>query len=353
MFRFLRAPALLLAAVLAARAIAASVGPVSLGPAAQSPADDLPGDTIVAVVENRIITFADLDREVGPRLPALAKQARNEQEFYQLRDALVNDVLNEQINRALVVFDFQKDGKRRIPASYIDQFIADTILKKYDGDRLKFLAELRTNGWSQRDYRKHAEEDLIYDIMRGQQSKSETVVSPAKVEAYYNMNKEKYQQEDAVHFRLITFTRADGEDDAHLLGRIQPVLARLKTGEKFEELARTLSDDEARRAKGGDFGWTKKTALKPEFATPAFTLEKGETSGPIVTPEAAYLLYVEDRKAAGLKPLTEVSGEIQKDLAGQLGREAEGRWIAHLRANAYIRVYLPSAPAAAPTRPTP
>jgi peptidyl-prolyl cis-trans isomerase SurA len=345
--RFYRA-SFYLAAVLAARVFAADAPPALLTPNSPPTATDLPADTVVAVVENRIITFDDLRREVLPRLDAVRKTARNEQDFYRLLDELQYDLLNEQINRALVVYDFQKDGKRRIPASYIDQVVAETILKKYDGDRVKFLAELRNNGWSQRDYRKRVEEDLIYDIMRGQQRKSETVISPTRVAAYYNENKDKFLQEDEVHFRLITLTRAAGENDASLLARVQPVLARLKSGEKFDALAREFSNDEIRRAKGGDFGWTKKTDLKPEFAAPAFTQEKGEPSGPIITPEACYLLYVEDRKAAGIKPLAEVSGDIQKELAAQLGREAEARWIARLRATAYIRVYLPPPGASAP-----
>ncbi|MEI6861562.1 MAG: peptidyl-prolyl cis-trans isomerase [Verrucomicrobiota bacterium] len=350
--RLLRAPALLFAVVLSARVFAADSPPALLTPPPPPAGTALPEATIIAKVENRIITLGDVRREVELRVDYIRKNAANEREFYRDLAALQNDMLNELINRALVLIDFQKDGKRKVPASVIDEDIDRQIHStKYNGDRLKFLADLKNNGMSPRDYRKNEEENLIYEYMLGQQRRSETVISPAKVEAYYNAHKDKYQQEDAVRLRLITFTRAEGMDDAQLLARVQSVLARLKAGEKFETLARELTDVQAHRAKGGDLGWTKKTELKPEFATPAFTLDKGEIGGPIVTPEAAFLMLIEDRRAAGLQPLAEVSGEIQKDLATQLGLEAQARYIARLRANAYIRVYEPAAAEPAPGRP--
>ena len=351
--RVSRVPALLLAVVFSARVFAAGSPPPLLTP---TPPAGIPMPeaeaAIIAKVENRIITYADLKSAMASRVPAISSIATNQQDYDRRLEELQNVMLNELINRALVVFDFQKDGKRKIPASYIDDVRERTIQSpEYNGDRLKFLADLKSKGWSMRDYRKNIEEDLIYDIMRHQQRRSETVISPAKVEAYYDANKDKFQQEDAARLRLITFTRADGMDDAGLLARVQTVLARLKAGEKFESLARELTDVAAHRSKGGDLGWNKKADLKPEFAAPAFTLDKGEVGGPIVTPEAAYLLLIEDRKAAGIQPLADVSGEIQRKLADELGREAEARWIARLRANAYIRIYQPSAPEPAPARP--
>jgi peptidyl-prolyl cis-trans isomerase SurA len=282
---------------------------------------------------------------MGPYVDGIRRIAANEREFYRLLEELQNETLNDLINRALVVIDFKKDGKRQIPASYVEEVISRTLQSgKYGGDRSKLHAEIRANGWSEREYRQSVEENIIYEYMRDQQRRSETVISPAKVEAHYNANLEKYQQPDSARLRLITFARAPGVDDTQLLVRVQAVLTRLKAGEKFDAIARELTDIEAHRAKGGDLGWNKKSDLKPEFAGAAFTSAIGEVNGPIVTPEGAYLLLVEDRKTAGRQPLKEVNGEIQQELAAQIGREAEARWIARLRANAFIQIYPPEDP---------
>jgi peptidyl-prolyl cis-trans isomerase SurA len=319
--------------------VVATMTPVS---AAESAAVEGPQATIVAIVENRIITWDEILRKVSPLLDNVRRNARNEKEFNDMRDELISAVLNEQINRLLVVHDFKKEPRRRIPDNAIDDYIVRTVADKFGGDRAKFLQYLAQNGWNTRDYRQQAEEELIYIVMRQQHRKSETVVSPLQVEEYYRAHQDSadFRQVDAVRLRIITLNRQSGEADAPLLARVQPIIARLNAGEKFEAVAREVGDNADNRAKGGDLGWKPKADLSPEFAAPAFTLEKGAFSGPILRAEGCYLIYVEDRKAAGLKPLSEVSSIIQKELADRLGLEAEARWIARLRENSYVRVSL-------------
>ncbi len=340
---------LLLAAALPALASAA-IAPVPEPKPAATGTAALPGATVVAKVEDRIITLDDVRREVYRNVDGLRRRARNEKEFYDMLDQLQNDILNDLINRLLIVHDFKKDGHRRIPASLVDQYVAESLQTEFGGDRTAYLQHLRDNGWTPRDFRQQIEEKLINNIMRLQHRRSETVVSPRQVEDFYNAHKDSadFRQEDAVRLRLITLKRAAGESDPALLARIQPVLARLNAGEKFEALAREVSED-INRNKGGDLGWLKKADMIPQFSTPAFHLEKGAFSGPILVKDerndACYLLYIEDRKAAGLMSLAEVSGDIQKELAAQLGREAEAKWIARLRDSYYVRIYPLASPA--------
>jgi peptidyl-prolyl cis-trans isomerase SurA len=340
--RHLRAHALF-AAVLGVSAHAADSNPALAAPAPAAPPDahSAPlsdSDSVIAVVEDRIITVEDLRREIIPRLDALQASSHSQLEYNKRLDELENDLLNELINRILIVKDFQKDPKRHIPASYIDNEIAETLLNTpFDGDRSKFLTYLRVNGWTLRDYRKKVEEDIIYSVMRNQQHKNESVVSPARIESYYRENQSKFYQEASVHWRMITFNRADGETDAQLLKRAQPALDRLKAGEKFDAVATDLSQDK-QQTHGGDWGWLKKSELSPEFADPLFKLTPGQVSDPIVNTKGCYVVQLVERKDAGTQTLPEVSGEIETILAAQMAREAEDRWIQRLRANAFIKI---------------
>ncbi len=330
---------LLLAAALPALASAA-IAPVPEPKPAAAGTAPLPGATVVAKVEDRIITLDDVRREVYRNVDGLRRRARNEKEFYDMLEQLQNDILNDLINRLLIVHDFKKDGHRRIPASLVDQYVAESLQTEFGGDRTAYLQHLRDNGWTPRDFRQQIEEKLINNIMRLQHRRSETVVSPRQVEDFYNAHKDSadFRQEDAVLLRLITLKRGAGETDAALLARMQPIYARLNAGEKFEVLAREVSED-VYRDNGGEMGWREKSKMIVEFATPAFTLQKGAFSGPILREDACHLLSVVDRKDAGLKPLSAVSGEIQTELAAQLGREAEAKWIARLRDSYYVRIY--------------
>ena len=291
---------------------------------------------IVAIAEDKIITVDDVRREVTPLIPQIQREARNEQEFNQKLDALQDNAIQNLIDRVLIIKDFQKDDKKHVPENFIDNQIADQLNEQFDNDRSKFLAYLRARGTTMRDYRKEVEEDIIYNYMMHQQHKSQSIVSPVRIEQYYKENKDRFYQDDSVHLRLIQLSRASGQSDGELKGQSEAILLRLRSGEKFEDLAKEYSSD-SRRAKGGDWGWMKRSDLKPEFSEPLFAVKKGECSEPVILPEGCFLLYAEDRKYAGIQPLDEVRDQIERILVQQMGREYEDRWLERLRRNGYVK----------------
>jgi peptidyl-prolyl cis-trans isomerase SurA len=291
---------------------------------------------IAAIAEDKIITVDDVRREVTPLLPQLQRESRNEQEFNQKLEALQDNAIQNLIDRVLIIKDFEKDDKKHVPESFVDNQISDQLTEQFDNDRSKFLAYLRARGTTMRDYRKEVEEDIIYNYMMHQQHKSQSIVSPVRIEQYYKENKDRFYQDDSVHLRLIQLTRAAGSTDGDLRGQADSILLRLRSGEKFEDLAKEYSSD-SRRAKGGDWGWMKRSDLKPEFSEPLFAVKKGEASEPVILPEGGFLLYAEDRKYAGIQPLDEVRDQIERILVQQMGREYEDRWLERLRRNGYVK----------------
>jgi peptidyl-prolyl cis-trans isomerase SurA len=298
---------------------------------------------IAAIVESKPITVDDIRREITPLIPQLQREARNEQEYVQKLETLQDEIIQNLIDRELIVKEFYKkkegeDEVRHIPASYIDNRISEEQIERFDGDRSKFLAYLRARGITMRDYRKEIEEDIIYSYMRGQQKKSQSIVSPVKIEQYYNENKDRFYQEDSVHMRMIQLSRSEGETDQQLQGRAQEVIAKLKSGDKFEDLAKHFSQD-SRRARGGDWGWQKRTDLKKEFSDPLFALKKGNVTDPIILPEGCFLLYIEDRKYAGNMSIDEVRDQIERILLQQMSQQSQERWLERLRRNGYVKHY--------------
>lgn len=306
-----------------------------------SPADSLNlrfSNGIVAVAEDKIITVADVMREIIPLQAQIKNEARSQKEYDERMEQLEDSVIQELIDRVLIIKEFHKDEKRKIPEGYVDSAISDRIAEQFDNDRAKFLAYLRSQGKTLREYRRDVEEDIIYSYMRGQQRKSETIVSPVKIETFYNENKDKFYQEDQVHLRLIQLTRTEGMSDEQLKQQANLVLARFKGGEKFDDLAKEYSRD-ARRSKGGDWGWLKRSDFRQEFSDKAFTLKKGEASDPIILPEGAFILYAEDRKYAGIQPIDDVRDQIERMLVTQMSRTHQEKWLERLRRNGYVKHY--------------
>jgi len=294
---------------------------------------------IVAVAEDKIITVADVSREITPLLPGLQRETiRNEQEYNAKIEALQDSVIQDLIDRVLIIKEFRKDEKKQIPVAIVDAEIARMESEQFDNDRSKFLAYLRSRGTTLREFRREQEEEIIYRYMQGQQRKSQGSVSPVKIETFYNENKDRFYREDEVHLRLIQLTRNDGETDAQLTVAAGGILTKLKAGTSFEDLAKEYSKD-ARKSKGGDWGWMKRSDFKKEFSDPAFALKKGEASQAVLLPEGCFLLFAEDRKFSGIQPIDEVRDQIERILVTQMSRSGQERWLERLRRNGYVKHY--------------
>ena len=314
----------------------------SAAPAA--PSNDLNlrfANGIVAVAEDKIITVADVNREVMPLLPQMQAQATSEADLKQKIDQLQDSVIQELIDKVLIIKEFRKkkdgDHERSIPATYIDSEIARQQSEQFDNDRSKFLAYLRARGTTLREYRKETEEDIIYHYMQGQQRKSASVVSPVRIEAFYKENKDQFYEEDRAHLRMIQISREEKTDE-QLKAEAGAIIERFHKGEKFEDLAKEFSRD-ARRTKGGDWGWQKRSDLQPAYSDPLFALKKGEATTPIILPEGAFILYAEDRKYAGIQSINDVREQIERILSGQMSRMSQERWLERLRRNGYVKHY--------------
>ena len=292
---------------------------------------------IVAVVEDKAITVEEVRRELGPLVPELQRQYKTEAEYNKALEALQSDIIQNLIDRVLIIKEFRKDEKHKIPSYYVDNEISDVQNSQFEGDRSKFLAYLRAKGKTQREYRKEVEEDIIYAYMRQQMRKSTSLISPVKIETYYNENKDKFYQDDAVEMRLIQINR-NSLTEQELRASVDNVIARLNAGEKFEDIAKEVSQD-TRKNRGGDWGWQKRTDLRKEFVDQLFSLQKGQFTQPIVLSDATYILYVNDRKYAGIQPIEEVRPEIERILASQMARDSQERWLERLRRNGYVKYY--------------
>ncbi len=73
------------------------------------------------------------------------------------------------------------------------------------------------------------------------------------------------------------------------------VVAELKKGADFAELAKTKSKDPG-SADGGDLGYFTKDQMVPEFSEVAFKLDKGALSDPVKSQFGWHVIKVEDKR---------------------------------------------------------
>ncbi|MRR57222.1 MAG: peptidylprolyl isomerase [Deltaproteobacteria bacterium] len=218
----------------------------------------------LAEVNGNIITTADFKQEAD-RLPPYLKPMVQSPEGKK-------ELLDSMIVREIILEQAKKDG--------VDK-------SKEVADRLE-------------DLRKR----LIVETYLKKKVEQEAKVSEEDMKKFYDENKEKFkggEQVKASHILVKT------EQEA------QDVLAQLKKGASFEDMAKKYSKDST-AAKGGDLGWFPRGAMVPEFDKAAFSLKDGEMSGIVKTNFGFHIIKVTGKRPAGIRSYDEVKEQIKASL---------------------------------------
>lgn len=294
---------------------------------------------IAAVVEDKIITLEELRREIAPLVPQIRIQSRNRQEFDNRIAEVTNEVLQNMIDRLLIIREFDNSGYQ-IPQTYLDSEFDDYITTEFNGDRPRFLNYLQSQGMTVREFRSHLRERIIVNFMMGRMRRSQTEVSPAMIEEYYKENSRRFFREEAVKLRQIVLMQINDRNVLQTL--IDEIMAELSKGTPFSEVARKYSQDD-RRSEGGDWGWINRSAINKELADVAFATAKGSYSHAIEIDGNVFILFVEDVRNEGIPPLGELREQIEIEITSHLAQQAQKQWLERLRRNAYIKYYVQEA----------
>ncbi|WP_219220511.1 foldase protein PrsA [Variovorax boronicumulans] len=96
------------------------------------------------------------------------------------------------------------------------------------------------------------------------------------------------------------------------------IIADLKKGAKFEDIAKKQSKDPGSGANGGDLDWANPASFVPEFSEAMIKLGKGETTpAPIKSQFGYHIIRVDDIRQAELPKIDEVKPQITQQLQQQ------------------------------------
>lgn len=96
------------------------------------------------------------------------------------------------------------------------------------------------------------------------------------------------------------------------------IVAQLKKGGKFDEIAKKSSKDPGSGAKGGDLDWAPAGNYVAEFATALTTLKKGQlTDTPVKSQFGYHVIRLDDVRDAQLPKLEDVKPQVSQQLQQQ------------------------------------
>jgi peptidyl-prolyl cis-trans isomerase C len=172
---------------------------------------------------------------------------------------------------------------------------------------------------------------------------AKTAVSADQVNDFYVKNPAAFQQGERVkasHILVRVQANADSAEREKARAKAAGILADLKAGKDFGELAKQHSDDPGSGAQGGDLGYFQRGQMVPPFEQAAFALPVGQTSDLVTSDFGFHIIRVTDRQAGRTQPLDEVKADIEEYLLGQ-NREQQTRvFVETLKTKGKVEIYI-------------
>ncbi|RMH68721.1 MAG: hypothetical protein D6675_15050 [Gemmatimonadetes bacterium] len=255
------------------------------------------GATVVVKIGDDVITLEQLEARLQD-VPSFA-QKNYQGEMGKLR------MLNQMIDEKLVVLDAKAKKLDQLPRVQA---------------RLEQIRE------------QMMKQELFNDEIT-----SKVNVTDEDVKAYYKAHIDYFTQPEKVKVRHIL---VNSETDA------QAVLARLRKGESFEDLAEELSQDPKTAKRGGLIGLITKgqeirfVGKSEAFENAAFSLEAGEVSDQIIQTDKGYhIIKVDERIAESTQPVDEVREQVEAAVRREKMTELRDALMTQLKADYQIKVY--------------
>ncbi|WP_442797533.1 peptidylprolyl isomerase [Pantoea vagans] len=136
--------------------------------------------------------------------------------------------------------------------------------------------------------------------------------SDADIQAWYDQHKADYSQPQRNRYSVIqTKTEADAN----------AVLAQLKGGASFADVAKAKSIDPISARKGGDMGWLEPSTTPDELKNAGLTA-KGQMSGVIKSSVGFLVVRLDDIQPEQVKPLDEVRSAVAAKVKQEKGVDA-------------------------------
>lgn len=278
---FAQTPASHPAASRPATAAAAHPAATHAGPATPTPAAPSPVVPPLAKVNGSPISQAHLDQAISNRWAGPIMQA------------LIEDRLIRQEARSRGLKVSPEDVQARFK----------TVRSKFASEQA-FQRHLLAEGLTGPGFIEKLTGDILLEKLLAQQS----AVSADEARKYYTDRQAEYRSPAEIH--LFTITTGTIEE-AYL------VRERLAAGEKFETVAKELSQDEAKE-QGGDNAWVRASSLPDKaLADSLFAMEDGVVSSPLRSGTKYVVALVRERR-----PEKIISFEqAEKDIVAKLQAE--------------------------------
>ncbi|MBW2514096.1 MAG: SurA N-terminal domain-containing protein [Deltaproteobacteria bacterium] len=297
-------------------------------------------ERIVAVVNDDIITYLEVQKEMSPyeaQIKAAGYDPEKEQQMlYRVRSDVINQLVEQKITDQEI---------KRYNITVNDEDI-DRNIEQIKQDKLwtdeEFRKALEREGMTIELYREKLKEQALRARLINRVVRANIVITNEDVAAYYANNIEKYQGELTYHLRNIIMRVPGGADTTlkqAVLERMEDIHAQLEQGVSFVSLARKYSESVLAK-NGGDLGNLPYKDFSSQLKEALKGLSKGEYTAVLDTDQGYQIFLVENILKENEISLEDAYSEIESNLYKELSEKAFVDWLKNLREASHIKIIL-------------
>jgi peptidyl-prolyl cis-trans isomerase C len=285
--------------------------------------------TVVAKVNDKEIVQSDVDFIINTIvLPQLQAQYQMEEIPEEQKTLIEQNIVNQLIIQNLLL---QVAAESNITA---DEELVNQQFETIKQQRPDVAPE---------QLKQLIQTDFIIQKLLQEEVVSKITVSDEETQESYEARKDQFnepEQVQASHILIMVKSEAPQEEKDAARKKIEDILAQVKAGEDFAELAKEHSDCPSKE-RGGDLGFFAQGQMVKPFEEAAFALSEGEISDIVETQYGYHIIKATGRKPQRQIPFDEVKDQLQQSLLKQKTDTEVKNWIDELRANATIEIMTP------------
>ncbi len=291
-------------------------------------------EDVVARVNDQIINRSDVERS----------EQQLQQELQQGnvppadREQRERDMLRDMIDQQLLISKGKELGLNA-DAEVIRRL--DEIRKQNHLETMEDLEKAaRQQGVSFEDFKAGIRNNVVTQQVVRDEVGRRLQPTQGQEQAFYDAHKQEFAKPEQVRLSEILVplpAEADAAAVAQAQNKADDIEAKVKAGDKFEDLAKQYSGGPT-ASQGGDLGLFKRGALAKVLEDQTFDLKAGESTAPIRTRQGFVILKVTDHQQPGVPSMKEIEPQIQEAIYLQQMQPALRAYLTKLREEAYIDI---------------
>ena len=291
---------------------------------------------IVAKVNSDIITLHDLNTSIKKVTGSSAKelQRQNEKKFYQIRRAILDNLINQKIAEQQII----KLGIK-VTAKDVDEAI-EKVKRENNFTQESLINSLKQEGISLKEYKDEIEKEIEHFRLINYEVKSKIVITEEELKKHYQTHSKEYTEVPTVRLERI-FLKVKSVNDKKEIARVKSVgveiLQRLKQGHDFSKVAKIYSQGPA-GPEGGNLGWIELSQLEPVLREKITKISVGEYTDLDFSPSGFQIIKLAEEKKGGLKPFEKIRDAIYSKLFKENVEKRYAAWLNKLRKESFIKI---------------